>query len=334
MELSSTAGGAQAPSSSPGLGSGPSPASGPGAAATADVGVTPAPAEVGRDDVAPSGAGMDGDAGIGSPELTGSSGPSADPWSGGIEGSAGCGSLAFPEPGEQRVEIRGASREFVVKLPRGYDPHRPYRLVFVWHPLGGTAAATAEHWYGLTQQAQDSAIFVAGQARGRRSRRWGLASWVFAPDESDVEYTRAMLAWVQAAYCVDPSRVFAFGDGNGGTMSNIVGCELGETFRAIAVSAGAGPETVATMPCRGRVAVWIVHGNRDTRVPFTYGQNSRNFWLRYNQCGETALTVEPSPCVEYQGCEEGYPVRFCAFEGGHVIPAFTAEAVWGFFLQF
>jgi polyhydroxybutyrate depolymerase len=39
----------------------------------------------------------------------------------------------------------------------------------------------------------------------------------------------------------------------------------------------------------------------------------------------------PGTCVEYQGCDMGFPVQFCEFDGGHMVPAFTGEAAWKFF---
>jgi len=48
-----------------------------------------------------------------------------------------------------------------------------------------------------------------------------------------------------------------------------------------------------------------------------------------------ALCRDPSPCVEYQGCVEGYPVIGCVRPGDpHAIPSFFADAVAKFFKQF
>jgi poly(3-hydroxybutyrate) depolymerase len=118
---------------------------------------------------------------------------------------------------------------------------------------------------------------------------------------------------------------------NGGMMSNIVGCELGGTFRAIAAMSGGGPRGYAMKPCVGQVAVWISHGNTDNNVPFSYGQMSRDYWIKTNKCGMETMPAMPGSCLEYQGCDPGFPVQFCEFDGGHMVPAFTGEAAWKFF---
>jgi hypothetical protein len=42
----------------------------------------------------------------------------------------------------------------------------------------------------------------------------------------------------------------------------------------------------------------------------------------------------PMPCVSYSGCDPGYPVAWCEFDGGHTVPPFAAEAIFKFFSQF
>lgn len=249
------------------------------------------------------------------------------------KGSPGCGNTAFPSAGAKLIKVNDVQREFIIELPPNYDPSFPYRLVFAWHGIGETAAVVASDWYGLAEYAASDAIFIAGQGLSDKSRNGGLTSWAIQPDESDMDYTRAMLDWAEAQYCIDTQRIFSIGASNGGMMSNIVGCELGETLRGIAVIAGNGPQFVATAPCLGQVAVWIAHGNLDQNVPFAQGVMSRDFWLRDNSCSQDSMASEPALCRRFQGCDPLYPVEFCEFDGGQIIPDFAAEAAWNFFAR-
>lgn len=288
-----------------------------GSATTADVGTV-------FDGGAPDGNGAISDVdAAGSNVTTGDSGVtvSAD-----AVPSIGCGADS-PLSGSFTIDVKGTTREYVVEVPANYDSNTPYKLIFAWHGLGGTAAMTARGWFGLGAYADNSAIFIAGQAQGQGMN----ASWAIHPDESDMDYTRAMLEWAEANYCIDTGRVFSIGVSNGGMMSNIVGCELGDLFRAIAVIAGGGPQGYATTPCKGQVAAWITHGNQDNNVPFSYGVRSRDYWTGANGCDATTVNVTPAPCVEYQGCDDGFPVQFCEHDGGHTVPPFTGEAAWNFF---
>jgi hypothetical protein len=38
--------------------------------------------------------------------------------------------------------------------------------------------------------------------------------------------------------------------------------------------------------------------------------------------------------VNYQGCDTGYPVSWCEFDGVHEPPPFSGEAIWAFLSQF
>jgi poly(3-hydroxybutyrate) depolymerase len=87
------------------------------------------------------------------------------------------------------------------------------------------------------------------------------------------------------------------------------------------------------MPCNGQIAAWIAHGNTDNNVPFSYGEASRDYWLDANGCDAQASPYS-SDCLEYQGCDDGYPVQFCEHDGGHLVPSYTGEAAWAFFAQF
>jgi poly(3-hydroxybutyrate) depolymerase len=98
--------------------------------------------------------------------------------------------------------------------------------------------------------------------------------------------------------------------------------------------AGSGPRRFGGGSCVGQVAAWITHGNEDTVVTFESGLASRDHWLSTNGCSEQTQAVAPEGCLAYQGCDEGYPVHFCEFTGGHTVPSFASEAIWTFFSQF
>jgi predicted esterase len=165
-----------------------------------------------------------------------------------------------PASGNQTIDVNGTQRQYIVTVPSGYDPNKPYRLIFAWHGLGGTAMQIASNYYGLASRSGGSAIFIAGQGLPGTGQQSGLATWTIA-DDSDVVFTRKMLEWAKANYCIDVKRVFSIGMSAGGMMSNIVGCELGDSFRAMVAMSGGGPKGYATKPCTGQLAVWISHGN-------------------------------------------------------------------------
>jgi polyhydroxybutyrate depolymerase len=249
--------------------------------------------------------------------------------------SSGCGADDWPASGNQTIDVGGTPRDYIVKIPDAYDTSKPYKLVFAWHGLGGTAAQIASGfrggYYGLETRAAGSTIFVAGQGLETSS---GGAGWPNSGGR-DIAFVRAMLDWLRSSYCIDEERIFSVGMSYGGIMSNTIGCQLGDVFRAIAPMSGSGPRFFGgASSCLGQVAAWLSHGNMDTVVTFESGVASRDHWLESNHCTTEAVPVAPEGCVAYQGCDDGHPVHWCEFDGGHTVPAFASEAIWNFFSQF
>ena len=241
--------------------------------------------------------------------------------------TSGCGK-APAGSGNFTIDVSGTPRTYIVKIPAAYDMNKPYRLIFAWHGKSGSAAQTAQGgYYRLETLSAGSAIFVAGDG--------------FTPDEGwpntngrDVAFAKTLLEWTRSNYCVDNSRIFSVGMSYGGIMSNTLGCQMGDVFRAITPMSGSGPRTTGGTVCIGRPAAWLAHGTADDTVSFASGQASRDHWRTVNHCADAADPVAPVPCVAYQGCDPGYPVHWCEFDGGHTIPSFASGGIWSFLAQF
>jgi polyhydroxybutyrate depolymerase len=262
--------------------------------------------------------------------IGGSSGAPAQGGAGGSGGSTpstGCGASAPPASGRYSIDVNGTTREYIVAVPDGYDSNQPYRLVFAWHPMGGSAEQVASGfgggYYGLESQANGSAIFVAPE---------GIDQGWANTGGRDIAFLRAMLDRFRAELCIDEARIFSTGFSYGGMMSFAIGCAMGDVFRAIAPMSGA-----LYSGCEDGddpIAVWGAHGDADNVVPLSDGERGRDVFLERNGCGAETVPVDPSPCVSYQGCAEGYPVVWCEFSGGHEMPSNAGESIWAFFSQF
>ena len=256
--------------------------------------------------------------------------------------SPGCG-LTTTQSGTFTLDMGGTMRSFILKVPTNYNPNTPYRLIFAWHPGGGTAQGVASgNYYGMdtTANANGRAIFIAAQGvdvpiNGMPSRGWPNT------DGQDVALTRAMIAWAKDNLCIDSSRIFATGFSYGGMFSNTLGCEMPDVFRAVAPMAGVlcgnsstNCSSTATTCMQHNVAAWVAHGASDTVVATSLGVRARDRLLALNHCTMTSAATTPSPCVAYSGCDSGYPVHWCEFDGGHQTPSFAGSAIWSFFSQF
>ena len=247
--------------------------------------------------------------------------------------SSGCGSANTTSACGAKgttcsVDIAGTPRTYYVQLPSGYSASTPYKLIFQYHPWGGSADQ-ALTMYQLNSKIPD-AIYVTPQGlqAGSNGAGWENTNGV------DIEFTKAMLADVQGKYCVDNSRIFSVGFSYGGMMSFAVACELSDVFRAIAPMSGAlysDPQCKGTGP---HIAMWGSHGTSDTVVPIANGEAARDKVLAQNHCGTTTTPVDPAPCVKYEGCDPGYDVTWCEWDGPHGIPSFGSAAIAAFFKSF
>jgi len=290
--------------------------------------------DAGRD--APVAAGGKGSGGVSGAGGAGIDGASAAGGGGGA--SAGCGSAnttsACGKSGTKcSLDINGTPRTYYVQLPTNYTSSKQYPVVFQFHPMGGSAEQSLT-MYRISAGLPD-AIYVTPQGLVSASpgSDAGSAGW---PNTSgqDIAFTKAMLADVQGKYCVDNARIFSVGFSYGGMMSFAVGCEMSDVFRAIAPMSGA---LYSDFNCKGTghaVAMWGSHGLSDTVVPIDDGRAALAKILQQNHCGTQTTPIDPSPCVSYQGCDPGYPVTWCEWDGPHGIPSFGSSAIAAFFKQF
>src|SRR5262252_499434 len=271
-------------------------------------------------------AGAAGDRGgtTGTAGTTGSGGAA-----GGAMPSAGCTSAGgAPASGRYTIDASGTSREYIIKMPASYDPKHPYRLIFAFHGMmyndtsvdAGTAPSKEGPYYGIEPMAGGAAIFVAPQALS--------TSWLNA---NDIPYVNAMISRFESQLCIDQSRIFATGFSMGAIQTIALGCAEGNVFRAIAPMSG---EIMGTCAGTHRLPYWGSHGLSDPTIPIANGRMARDKFLSIDHCTSTTVAGTPSGCVNYQGCDSGYPVSWCEFDGVHEPPPFSGEAIWAFFTQF
>jgi poly(3-hydroxybutyrate) depolymerase len=241
--------------------------------------------------------------------------------------SAGCGSTAPVESGRFTLDVAGTPRDYILELPEGYDENRPYRVVFGWHPRGGSAEQVANGFgggfYGLERLAEGSAIFVSPE---------GIDAGWANPGGRDIAFLDAMLERLESELCIDESRIFSTGFSYGGMMSFAVGCARGDVFRAIAPMAGALYS--GCVDADASIAVLGFHGTTDTVVPLENGVSALDVFIERNGCEPQEIGATAEGCTSFQGCAAGNPVTWCQFAGGHTPAPGSAQPIWDFFSQF
>jgi polyhydroxybutyrate depolymerase len=221
------------------------------------------------------------------------------------------------------------ARSYYLRLPKGYDSSKPYPLSIGGGGCGNTDG-TSGNGGGLAAlpNGQSEAIQI-----GLNYMYPENAGACFADDFTntpDLPYFDAILATLEADYCVDQDRVFVDGFSSGAWETYLLGCARAGVVRGIGTAEGGLRKT--RPPCSEfPVAAILVAGLQDTENPIgplaPPGKNdslgsapARDDILMRNGCVGTATTAwDPKypMCVRYTGCPEAYPVVWCAIDAGH-----------------
>ncbi|MEJ2858564.1 MULTISPECIES: RICIN domain-containing protein, partial [unclassified Saccharothrix] len=238
---------------------------------------------------------------------------------GGTPGGSGCGKAPGMSSGTHNITTNGKNRQFILRVPDGYDSNRQYRLIFAFHWRGGTmneissggTSGLAWSYYGMQEQSNNSAILVAPQGFGN--------GWANSGGE-DVVFVDDMIKRIESALCVNTGQRFAMGFSYGGGMSYSLACSRPTVFRAVVVYSGAQLSGCAggTQP----VAYFGIHGISDNVLGIGSGRALRDTFVRNNGCAAQSPR-EPSGgslthITTTYSCRAGYPVQWAAFDGGHM----------------
>lgn len=261
---------------------------------------------------------------------------------------SGCGRAPSLSSGTHTIQSNGKSRSFILRVPANYNSNHQYRLIFAFHWRGGTmqeiasggTSGAAWSYYGQQEQSNNTAILVAPQGLGNG---WGNAGG------EDVTFVDDMVRLIGSGLCVNPRQRFALGFSWGGGMSYALACARADSFRAVAVIAGAQISGCSggTQP----IAYFGLHGISDNVLGINQGRSLRDTFVRNNGCTtqnprEPAAGSRTHITTAYAGCRPGYPVQWAAFDNGHMpgpvdgtyaesgVTTWTKGEIWRFFAQF
>jgi polyhydroxybutyrate depolymerase len=231
----------------------------------------------------------------------------------------------------------------------------------------GSANILTETYFPMSTLADEHGFFYLapnGTFDSQDRRFWNATDACCDYDHTnidDVGYITGLVAAVQAAYSIDPARIYVMGHSNGGFMSHRLACDHAEIFAAIASYAGAVWADPSRCQPSEPVGILQVHGTADTEVlyggtipeggatpsgVYPSAQQTVATWAQKNQCpgslGDTGTTMhvdtdgtgDETTVARYDACAANGAAELWSVQGAPHVFLWThdaLEAVWAFF---
>jgi poly(3-hydroxybutyrate) depolymerase len=226
--------------------------------------------------------------------------------------SAGCGkapaTLKSATVGQatpvNSLSVGGMDRQFLVRWPSNYANTKAYPLHIGLHGANGNLSENGKDNFGLWTLSKDSTIFVTLAA----------VSGLWSGDR-DLAYADAVMKQVESELCIDTSKVVLEGFSQGAAMSWFLTGSRPGVFRAVVGHSGGG---VQGIPALSPVAYLGSLGTQE--MPNNSQKTQTDQFAKVDGCTiETLPTAATGKhvCTAYKGCQDGFPVTWCSYDGGH-----------------
>ncbi|MDF7774797.1 PHB depolymerase family esterase [Sphingomonas sp. AOB5] len=244
-----------------------------------------------------------------------------------------------------KIKVAGTERNYLLLDAGG---GKPAPLLIVLHGGGGNAGSMVGRWEAKARQAGLVVAFPNGSGRNERMGTWnavGCCGFAMTDDSKDVAFITALIDEVQRTHRIDPRRIYVAGMSNGGMMTHRIAIALGDRLAGAGIVAGAmfGGETQP----RGPVPIMIIHGVKDSVVPYAGGPSTLDFvakaqskpfepvryavdfWVHANGCTATPATRTAGDATieSFTGCKAGADVTvYSLASANHTWPGATGES--------
>jgi polyhydroxybutyrate depolymerase len=162
--------------------------------------------------------------------------------------------------------VDGLKRTYLLHVPTGYNKSKSYPLVFCLHGSAGNSKTQSERTK-FSQLADKEGFFIVYPEAENKARQWN-AGFELNNKVDDVNFIRTLIGQFSAKYNIDQNAVYCSGLSSGAMMAYRLGVELSDKISAIASVAGTLTKIASTSYPSFSIPLLIIHGTKDTRVPW------------------------------------------------------------------
>lgn len=247
---------------------------------------------------------------------------------------------------EYTLMVDDLERSYLLYVPTGLSSQQSVPVVFAFHNWD-TSPSTMKRNSKLNDVADLETFLVVypwGIGRSWNTGEHGPGDAIEQNiDES--AFIREMLADLGTIANIDPKRIYAVGDTQGGGLVYRLACDMSDTIAAIA--SVSGPMDYSACNPTQAVSVLHFHGLKDYGVPFSGGgphnnppvEDGINTWVEFNECTSPAVEEKVGDDINriaYPSCRDGTIVELYTNDTrGHTWPDWfptpASEYIWEFF---
>lgn len=240
-------------------------------------------------------------------------------------------------------------RSYLLYVPDAYDGTEDWPLVINLH--GYNLSAEFQMNFSNMNPIADTGHFLIAYPQGTlftssvpgippQGLGWNVGAetdtaFVSAGNVDDVDFISQLIDSVSSDYQVAADRIYGTGFSNGGIMSYVLACELGDRIAAIASVGGTFSLNRVCSPFRP-MPIMQIHGTEDQIVNYSVSDgflktvpDVLDFWTALNSC-DSVPTITALPDVEtsdsstvelqeWQNCTEEL-IHMKIIDGGHQWP--------------
>jgi polyhydroxybutyrate depolymerase len=237
------------------------------------------------------------------------------------------------EPFTQTFIVEGVERSAIIVPNSVTAPATGSPLVFIFHGHGGTARNSFRR-FAIHQRWPEAVVaYMQGlPTASPRDPQGERPGWQHNPGENndrDLKFFDAVKDWAMSRYQIDPSRIYAGGHSNGGSMTYVLWAARSDVIAAYAPSASVfGYKGLNATP---KPALLVI-GRGDTIVPTENQERNAEMVLRLNQCQPPGQEVSPN--IKLYQSQVGADTAIYVHNNGHRMPDNTGEMMVRFFKRY
>ena len=241
-----------------------------------------------------------------------------------------CGTALWP-PGDTTVNLTVAAldRQYILHVPPAYAATTRVPLLVDLHGFGADGTRQEVRAGGWKDKADAEGFIVVYPTGSPIPADAGFtgAEWVAGPGSvpapssvDDVGFIRALVAKISSEGCIDPGRIYATGESNGGAMAHWLGCEAGDLFAGVA----AVDADIEGHPCNPSRPIPVLFFRAIDDNTAKYGGSdvlpgvvapgalaSFEEWRAHDACTGDPVATN-SYCSSYTNCDGGSEVVLCS----------------------